>query len=158
MTNVPLPVLLQPDRKLDIIIALDSTEDIFINPYQNIGWVQLWAKKNNIPFPEIPPFDLGISSVFMDIRRNILLVPILSFRRFFNLSGELGKWREPQLFEPTEAGTPAILFLPVALDPLISTFKFHYSPLEREQITKKVDALWQKARLLLASYLKKNFC
>ncbi len=51
--NLPFPPLLKPERKIDLIIALDASADVGDGQLDALVGAEKWAQAHGIPFPKI---------------------------------------------------------------------------------------------------------
>jgi len=135
--NIPIPPLLEPKRKIEIIIVLDASESETEIGEQLI-LSSKWAKANERDFPSIEL-----------IRRKLHRVSLTS------------GIPETILFDPDEDdySGPAILYIPgYSLKETwkMETLNFHYSDEAQKGMYNRMKKLWDDAKVKLDSLLAKK--
>ncbi|KAJ3024176.1 hypothetical protein HKX48_005579 [Thoreauomyces humboldtii] len=73
--NIPFVPLLRPERHVDIVLALDASQDIGADPWLRRGSEH--AKKLDLPFPEIPETLPTGTSTYVCPDRTVVYLPLV---------------------------------------------------------------------------------
>eukprot|EP01126_Amoeba_proteus_P063170 TRINITY_DN8674_c0_g1_i14.p1 TRINITY_DN8674_c0_g1~~TRINITY_DN8674_c0_g1_i14.p1 ORF type:complete len:306 (+),score=60.04 TRINITY_DN8674_c0_g1_i14:160-1077(+) len=129
--NLPLPPLLEKDRKIDLIIVIEASDGLWSTTETNLElksvyrWMNQPTRDKNL-FATLPPWPNGRD------------------------------WHVPQLLV-SSGGGPSILYLPIAspnLATIFPTANLNPGPAQVEEMTSIMRQQYQRAKPLLVQFLK----
>ena len=158
--NSPYPLLLRPQRQVDIILSFDfsarPTDDT--PPFKEIKLAEYWAHKNNVPFPPIDTDIMeteGVKECYVfENPRDPKCPTILHFvLSNINFKNEVMPDIPRQTDEEKEFGDFQLFDDP---NRPYSTFNFKYSPLAFDRITQLMEYNTLRFKNLIMEKIREN--
>ncbi len=122
--NLPIPPVIHPQRKADIIITFDASASLKTNEAPALKFAEEYAQNNQLPFPQIDYTNIGKKAISIFKDENNSDTPIVIYM--------------PRSVDRTNITYPA--FIPNAYTTNLSTTKFEYSNDEINQLTGVTEA------------------